>query len=602
MTIIAGVYARQSDPAAVAAIGADLAARLTRNKSHEVVSFSDDRCFLAKADLGLFGAPAIEHDPDGSVTLIAGDPVLASRGRHPEQTRADDTAAIHTALRRSDTTVLRKARAPFCGAAYDTSRRILHLMTDKIGLRPLYYFVDDEKIVFASALRILTSLPGIPLKPDLLGLTEQVFAGLPMMGRTPFAGISAVRPAHTVTVDQDGPSAWPYWRWDEIAESSAPFEDIAGEAYRAFRDGIALRLGHDKATVSFLSGGLDSRCIVACLRDLGADVHSFNFGPRNVQDKIFSRRFAEAAGTIHNDIILPDGSTNLDFPGLISDAVAQYDPGRLAGIKRPRMVWHGFDGDFTVGLINLSKDAVRLIREGDVRGAVLAYIKNRHLFGRGRFITPSYEGYAWRARRKEMTRALEELNCADPGKNLFIFHLLEEARDITQPYLEDIDLTGVEFQYPFCDCELIRVMMSAPLDQCHNHAFYMAFFDKFPAFARSVPWQTYPGAPPCPIAAGDDIPDQWTDKNSKETARRDHRAGLQNLRRIYQSGRPVPSEVFVPRTVRAMGLAHRLGIKNYSYAFRMIDTFLNYWRLCNATSPEWASPITADSGHQGEEA
>jgi len=68
-------------------------------------------------------------------------------------------------------------------------------MADKLGIRPLYFWADDDVIVFASALRILEELPLVPKQMDLRAVTELVGLGAPLADRTPYSGISLLRAA-----------------------------------------------------------------------------------------------------------------------------------------------------------------------------------------------------------------------------------------------------------------------------------------------------------------------------------------------------------------------------------------------------------------------
>ena len=86
-------------------------------------------------------------------------------------------------------------------SAWSTTSResgTLTLVADKLGIRPLYYWMDDESVVFASALRILEECPLVPKKMDLRAVTEMVGLDAPLADRTPYAGISLLKPAEVV--------------------------------------------------------------------------------------------------------------------------------------------------------------------------------------------------------------------------------------------------------------------------------------------------------------------------------------------------------------------------------------------------------------------
>src|SRR5437867_1619269 len=75
------------------------------------------------------------------------------------------------------------------------------------------------------------------------------------------------------------------------------YDDNMSEAF--FTAAVTRRLRSDTAAFAFLSGGLDLSCIVAALRAINVEVHTFNFAPKGSQDKIFGAEFARQAGTFH---------------------------------------------------------------------------------------------------------------------------------------------------------------------------------------------------------------------------------------------------------------------------------------------------------------
>lgn len=151
----------------------------------------------------------------------------------------------------------------FALGLFDPRRHALFLVRDAIGVRPLYYTRAGEAVLFASEVKTLLAHPEVPARPD-----DDVLAGF-LLDRTPgapgmtlFKGISAVLPAHVVTVTPEGLRAQRYWDFDparRIRLGSFP------EYAEAFREqltravGRRLRSAHPVAVS--VSGGLDSSSI-----------------------------------------------------------------------------------------------------------------------------------------------------------------------------------------------------------------------------------------------------------------------------------------------------------------------------------------------------
>src|SRR5205807_1653379 len=96
---------------------------------------------------------------------------------------------------------------------------------------------------------------------DLRGVCEQIVLGFPLANRTPYADIALLRAGEHVHVTEKGMSTRFVWRWNNVPVSPRRLDDLADEAHERFSGAVARRLGNDRATIAFLSGGLDSRAI-----------------------------------------------------------------------------------------------------------------------------------------------------------------------------------------------------------------------------------------------------------------------------------------------------------------------------------------------------
>ena len=163
MTLLAGVFSRSKQSPVPASICDSIHEYISRNSVDEVRVFEDSRCCLAKVDIGAFGESAFIVDDDRNVSMLAGEPLLA-RGEDDNdwQSRTRDLEVLHESWLRGDWNSLTRARGVFCGLHYQSATGTLSLIADKLAIRPLFYSVDDQYVVFASALRILESLAQIP--------------------------------------------------------------------------------------------------------------------------------------------------------------------------------------------------------------------------------------------------------------------------------------------------------------------------------------------------------------------------------------------------------------------------------------------------------
>src|SRR2546426_839289 len=96
------------------------------------------------------------------------------------------------------------ARVVFCAVHYHPDASRLTLITDKLGVRPLYYWIGDDHVIFATALRVLEGLADLPKQMDLRAVTEAACFGFPLGDRTPYQGVRALRAAEIVEVSGAG--------------------------------------------------------------------------------------------------------------------------------------------------------------------------------------------------------------------------------------------------------------------------------------------------------------------------------------------------------------------------------------------------------------
>lgn len=282
MSLIAGIISRKSDLAPPTAVCESLRRNISREVRDKPVVFKDARSYFVKVDIGAFGEPAERVDENGSLTLLTGEPLLDNNSSAEWQSRERDTAVIHEAIVCDDhPSVLRAANGVFSVIHYRPDTGKLLLAADKLGLRPLYFWINDGFAIFASALRILEGLELITKRMDVQAVTEIVGLGYALGERTPYTDIALLRAGEVVTITANDVVRQKYWRWDEIELTNLAEDEVLPELYRSFNSAVGKRLRGDGATAAYLSGGLDSRCIVAALRDKGAQVHTFNFARPN---------------------------------------------------------------------------------------------------------------------------------------------------------------------------------------------------------------------------------------------------------------------------------------------------------------------------------
>jgi asparagine synthase (glutamine-hydrolysing) len=149
----------------------------------------------------------------------------------------------------------------FALALWDSNRHLLMLGRDAFGIRPLFYHVNDQRIVWASQVQALLNLPCVPAAVD-----DEFVAGFlvrePSPESSPFRDIHPVPAAHVLLSTGGTLRTIEYWRIDAKKEIRYRSDCEYEEHFRClFREAVRCRLKGQGNVVAELSGGLDSSSI-----------------------------------------------------------------------------------------------------------------------------------------------------------------------------------------------------------------------------------------------------------------------------------------------------------------------------------------------------
>lgn len=576
MTLFAGIFNRKADDALPLAACEALRLAVSRDHQPETSVFQDNRCFLVKVDIGAFGEPGWRVDENGAASALAGEPLLSLGDEDAWQSRTDDLDLLHASWLKGDWEILRRSRGVFCAAHYQPDTGELSLIADKLGIRPLYYWADERRVVFATALRILEALDIVPKEMDVRAVTEIVGLGFALGERTPYMNVSMLRAAEVAQFSASSLSRKFYWRWEEIEPSALSEKELASEAFEQFNHAIARRTRSDTTTFAFLSGGLDSRCVVAALHERGLGLHTFNFSPSGSQDQSFGSEFAGSIGTLHTEAPRKtEGGP--DWSQMLVDAWNESQARQSLPAERPLLGWSGDGGSVGLGHVHMSREIVELMREGREDEAVNSYLGQERFNIPKRFFRSDVAALLSDVLLKGCREELDAIHYAERGRAFYIFLMLNDQRRHFFSHFENIDRHKLELQLPFFDSDLLSLIISIPVDLCLAHKFYTSFLACFPPFVRAVPWQTYPGHDPCPLPAAPELSYQWSEAARAQATQR--REVLRQANELL-GAKDFPKRIFNKRRIRLAALLHRTGARDYGSLVQDLKIYYKYWTLC----------------------
>ena len=578
MTLFAGIFSRHEHQPITDSVCDELRRLISRDQADEVREFKDPRCFLVKVDIGAFADPAFRIDEDGSVSLLAGEPILALGDNVRVQTRSKDLDLLHESWKRGDWNPLKLARGVFSAVHYQPQTGNLLLISDKLCIRPLYYWADEQFVIFATALRVLESLDVIPKVMDLRGVTEMCGLGYPLGCRTPYAGISLLNAAEIVEVEEKSITRHRYWSWNEIGPSSRSEDELLTDLHASFVRAVSLRNGNDKTTVAYLSGGLDSRCVVSALLDLNVRVHTFNFALPATQDYVFGNDFAAAAGTIHEAIPKEHGDLTPDYSTLMAHAWGSSSHRDDQPAERLSLAWSGEGGSVALGHVHLSSEIAGLMRSGHTEVAIEMFLWQEQASVTSRLLQPEAGSHLNQVLHDGIHEEVNNLHCVDPARSFYLFLMLNDQRRKLAAHFENIDQHRLELQLPFFDSEFLAQVVSLPIDTCLRHEFYLKWIKLFPKVATSVPWQSYPGHAPCPLPIKQKAAYQWDDAHQNEQASALKAKLLEQAEQMLRAS-DFPKGILKKQYLRIATLIYRFGLRDYSYVIQAAWKYCTYWKL-----------------------
>ncbi len=577
MSVLAGIVSRRPGTRVPPDWCDALQKAISRRSDGQITKCGDDRSFLLKLDFGAFIDPAFRRDPSGTVAMLAGEPLLSSNDQGCGASRARDLECLHRAWDGDNWEVLKQVQGIFAGVYYRPKTATLFLITDKLGLRPLYYWTNDSWIVFSSALRILEAMPFVPKVMDFRAVTEITCFGFPLGARSPYENIRTIRAAEVVRVEESNHACQQYWRWDAIPVSRKPESELLQEAHERFLISVKKRLHGNRVITSFLSGGMDSRCVVAAVCGQAQKIHTLNCSFPNTQDRVFGGEFARQMGTLHQEeemmISHPDFFRHVSEVWDIDEKRKQWPP------ERPRLIWSGDGGSVGMGHVYMKANTVELLRRGNLDGAIHQFLQEESKHVVCRLLKPDALAAVSSVLEQGVRQEIANLHCEDPGRNLYLFLLLNDQRRHLANQYERIDVSQIDYVEPFYDSDFLSFMTSVPLDLCLFHRFYNKWLKLFPVPVSSVPWQSYPGHEPCPLPRPSGLVSQWSDKQRQFLQQHFRRELLQKSRALLK-GEDFPTPLLRKPFLHLARLAYRWRLHDYAYVLEAASVYNRYWETC----------------------
>jgi asparagine synthase (glutamine-hydrolysing) len=235
---------------------------------------------------------------------------LENRG-HTFKTQTDTEIIVHAYEEYGDECV-KHFNGMFAIALWDARKRRLFLARDRVGIKPLYYWADQTRLVFASELKALILHPDVPRQTNLAALDLFLTLEYVPAPHTIYEGVFKLLPGHTLVVEEGNIKINQYWDvpYQPVSQNEA---ECAEALSGLISEAVRVRLISDVPLGAFLSGGIDSSTIVGYMsQNMSEPVQTFSIGfEDDTYDELpYANAVAKHFGTNHHvEVLKPDIAT-----------------------------------------------------------------------------------------------------------------------------------------------------------------------------------------------------------------------------------------------------------------------------------------------------
>lgn len=260
----------------------------------------------------------------------------------------------------------------FAFGVFDEDKKEVFLARDQMGVKPLFYTVHNNTLVFGSEIKTILANPQIKREVDKEGLTELFGLGPAVIpGSAIFKNIKEIAPANCLLISRDNTiKKWEYWKV-EAKEFNETAEEAIIHTRELLIDAIKRQLVGDVPVCTFLSGGLDSSAISAIaaeeFKKKGKKLTTYSieyedndkyfksslFQPTS--DEHFAEIMAKFIDSNHRKVVL----NHSDLASALKDAVISRDLPGMADIDSSLLLFcKEIRKEFVVGLSGECADEI----------------------------------------------------------------------------------------------------------------------------------------------------------------------------------------------------------------------------------------------------
>lgn len=225
-----------------------------------------------------------------------------------------DTEVIIAAYLKWGISCIDKFNGMFAIALYDKEKEELYLVRDRIGKKPLYYWLQDGNIVFSSELKPIMGCPGFERKIRKEVISRYLYHQYINAPDTIFENVYKLEPGMVLHFSNGKSDSHKYWNVKEIYQNQkanpvTEYAQAKAELKKLLKKSVAMRMISDVPLGTFLSGGYDSSLVTAIAQehsDIPVKTYSIGFKEEKFNEAKYAKEVADYLGTDHTEYYIDE--------------------------------------------------------------------------------------------------------------------------------------------------------------------------------------------------------------------------------------------------------------------------------------------------------
>lgn len=211
----------------------------------------------------------------------------------------------------------------FAIAIWDVKKKKLILARDRVGIAPLFYSKQNNKLIFSSEIKSIISVSSHKPELNRMALDQLFTFWSPSAPNTMFENVFQVLPGEMLVVEKGGVTSKKYWSWEypvDGAYLNDSVDVLSERLHDLLVDATRIRLRADVPVGAYLSGGLDSSILVSVIKnftDTSLSTFSLEFDDKGLDESKYQKELIEHLDVNHNKLKISNEQIADNFESVI---------------------------------------------------------------------------------------------------------------------------------------------------------------------------------------------------------------------------------------------------------------------------------------------